>query len=253
VDNSNAGLQSIPAAKNQGRKRFLWVAVLFAAVGISGFLTAAWFKQGHGNELRIDGPTRVAINHPDRAIPLEYTFNLVNPTSEPITIEQVICGCSCTVSTPSEKVIRPGGRGQLHVKIKSFDSFLATFEERIWVDTDRNRLELWITGTLPQPTKVLVRPMSIHVDSREHAGVVRRTIQMRIPQQFAKPLDDSCIELVDCKGVLANIHRKEPTELYQEFEIRMELRLPEARGVNGSLRVDAPGGKLEIPVRVVER
>lgn len=135
-------------------KRFLWIVSLLTFC----FATTAWggpkifVEENTFNFGEIYGGEEVA-----------HTFTFQNTGDAPLNVTKVRSSCGCTVAVPSEKIIPPGGTGELKATFDS-ERFRGEISKTIYLYTDdpiRGVVQFYIRGIVKE--EVVLTPSVLSV------------------------------------------------------------------------------------------
>lgn len=199
--------------------------------------------------LVVVGPSEVVIDHDDRSKPLEYVFQLRNPTSHPIQVKKIWDGCVCLASRIEADRVEAGATVALTVRVKTFDAQRPEYREMVRVSTDSGDLDLVIRGSLPPPDSVRYRPTVIDLETTSDDTVVERFVTVRLPKQFRDKFASADIKLMGCNRIRAELTEGEPSESYREFAIRLSIPSDRIVGTSGQLIWATPGGQVNVRIQ----
>jgi hypothetical protein len=209
------------------------------------FLASAKTPSG----LTVAGDREVVVDRTDRTTPLVHVFQLHNPTSRPIQIKEVRCGCACMASKLDALDIPSDGTQLLTITIRAFDAYRSNYRENIVVKTSAGDLELWISGHLPLPDRVLFRPSIIQFDSLSDASAIERSIFIRVPKTCCGELSANSIEWCGSARPAMRLDEQAPSELYREFTLTISLPAHTAESATGRLLLNTGCGVVQVEVK----
>jgi Protein of unknown function (DUF1573) len=203
--------------------------------------------------LTVLGDRDVVADRTDRTTPLEHVFELHNPTSRPIHVKEVRCGCACMASHLEAQEFPPGTTLRLTVTVRTFDAYRSKYREAIVVKTDAGELELWICGRLPLPDRVIFRPVVFHLEPVPDSSVVVRTAFFRVPKQCCRDLAAEQVEWNGSRQASIGLAEQAPTELYREFTLTFSVPDGLAHSVTGKLSLETGCRAVQIEVNPLPR
>ena len=84
--------------------------------------------------------------------PVSYKFVFTNTGNEPLTIQQAISSCGCTVANYTKSPIKPGEKGEINVTYNGKGKMPGRFKKVITIRTNASNslARIYITGEMEE-------------------------------------------------------------------------------------------------------